>query len=174
MFYLVIVLGFVHQTEKLPMEAETKALIQWFERHPFVLSANLRGGSLVASYPFDSATTPSHHGRADEDIFRDLALSYAKAHPTMHFGRPSCPGVSVNDHFPQGVTRGSTWRKKEHSMQDYNYMQKSCFDVTVYMGCCKYPYANTLKNLWEINRKPLVYYIYQVGMNMVLNGIELD
>lgn len=40
------------------IQPETKALIDWIEGTNFILSANLHGGSLVASYPWDDS--PSH------------------------------------------------------------------------------------------------------------------
>lgn len=35
------------------LATETKAIISWMERNPFVLGANLQGGEKLVAYPFD-------------------------------------------------------------------------------------------------------------------------
>lgn len=64
-----------------PMERETKSVIAWLHSIPFVLSANLHGGSLVANYPFDGNSKfkdQGYEGTPDDPTFRMLALAYSK------------------------------------------------------------------------------------------------
>uniref|UniRef100_A0A5K3F9R9 Peptidase_M14 domain-containing protein n=1 Tax=Mesocestoides corti TaxID=53468 RepID=A0A5K3F9R9_MESCO len=46
-------------------------------------------------------------------------------------------------------------------MQDYNYMETNCFEITLELGCSKYPPAKDLPRYWEENRKSLLNFILQ-------------
>ncbi|XP_010792321.1 carboxypeptidase M-like, partial [Notothenia coriiceps] len=98
------------QLEESRREAEVRAVIGWLKMESFVLSANLHGGALVASYPYDNSNGGSELvGGAsvspDDDVFNHLAKVYSHNHGSMHRGeqcRDSGP-------FPEGVTNGYLW-----------------------------------------------------------------
>ena len=74
---------------------------EWIDKNPFVLSANIHGGSLVANYPYDD--TPDkrsiYSASPDDDVFRNLAWTYSSNHPKMHLPEATCEG----DHFKDGI-----------------------------------------------------------------------
>ncbi|KAL4223757.1 hypothetical protein ACF0H5_017223 [Mactra antiquata] len=153
-------------------EKETLEVIQWLKDYPFVLSANLHGGSLVANYPYDDGLkgTTSFSKCADDKTFIQLSESYSLAHSTMHAGH-SCPNVS-NDYFQDGITNGAAWYSSSGGMQDYNYVHSNCFEITIELGCYKYPLAKDLPSYWDANKYSLLVYIGQVHKGV--RGFVLD
>ena len=76
-------------------QPETEAVKEWISKIQFVLSGNIHGGALVASYPFDNTpnsifssvlSTPSL--TPDDDVFKHLAGSYSFNHGRMFTGEP--------------------------------------------------------------------------------------
>ncbi|KAF5286929.1 hypothetical protein FQR65_LT12388 [Abscondita terminalis] len=144
-------------------EPETKAVMDWILSEPFVLSANLHNGALVVNYPFDdnsNFTNGYENLTPDDDVFKYLAHTYSDAHRTMHLSE-NCP-MFPDEHFEGGITNGAKWYVLTGGMQDWNYLSTSCMEVTIELGCYKYPNASELPMYWMDNREALLKYIEQV------------
>ena len=130
----------------------------WISSNPFVLSANLHGGSVVATYPFDDSVSHVPYGRIshapDEATLKSLAHLYANNHKTMHRGN-LCPG----DHFKGGVSNGAEWYDVPGGMEDYNYLHSNCFEITMELSCCKYPMRSELPKEWSNNKEAMMKYM---------------
>lgn len=48
-------------------------------------------------------------------------------------------------------------------MQDFNYLATNCFEITLELGCNKFPYPEEEKKYWEENRAALIHYMFQVS-----------
>lgn len=90
----------------------------------FILSGNLHGGSVVASYPFDDSASHEWQGlysrSEDDSLFRYLSLVYAQNHPVMKTGNPDCPNAQ-GEMFKDGITNGAQWydvagKKTQHTI----------------------------------------------------------
>uniref|UniRef100_A0A8D0DUM9 Carboxypeptidase M n=1 Tax=Salvator merianae TaxID=96440 RepID=A0A8D0DUM9_SALMN len=151
----------------ITIQPETQAIMNWIKNEIFVLSANLHGGSVVASYPFDNgnaATIVDDYisKTIDDDIFVHLAKTYSKNHATMHNGTPCENG----NYFQDGITNGNEWYNLKGGMQDFNYIWGQCFEITLELSCCKYPPENELSAFWMDNKVALVEYIKQVHLGI--------
>uniref|UniRef100_A0A674B470 Carboxypeptidase X, M14 family member 1 n=1 Tax=Salmo trutta TaxID=8032 RepID=A0A674B470_SALTR len=142
---------------------ETRAVINWMQNIPFVLSANLHGGELVVTYPFDRTEdwaprddTPT----PDNSFFRWLATVYASTNQVMsNPDRRPCH----NENFQRynNIINGANWHTVQGSMNDFSYLHTNCFDVTVELSCDKFPHASELPIEWENNKESLLIYMEQ-------------
>lgn len=77
----------IENTEDANTQPEVRALMEWARSMPFVLSANIHGGALVASYPYDGSINMTAHNQyratPDDDVFRSLAEAYSKVSVMM-------------------------------------------------------------------------------------------
>ena len=72
------------------VQPEVEAVMKWSQEYPFVLSANLHGGSLVANYPYDS----NPEGRRVNSPSPDNALF--KTLGTIHILRKHLYSTKLN------------------------------------------------------------------------------
>lgn len=90
----------------------------------FVLSGNLHGGTVVASYPFDDLASHPQEGHysqsPDDGLFRVLALTYSQNHPLMKTGQPRCPDA-LKETFKDGVTNGAEWYDVRGKMISFSF-----------------------------------------------------
>ncbi|KAG8450429.1 hypothetical protein GDO86_002911 [Hymenochirus boettgeri] len=156
-----------------PPQLETLAVMNWVKTYPFVLSANLHGGSLVVNYPFDDDEKglSMYSKSPDDSVFQQLSLSYSRENNKMFKGFP-CKEIYPHENFPQGITNGANWYNVPGGMQDWNYLNTNCFEVTIELGCIKYPFAKELPAYWESNRLSLLEFIKQVHRG--IKGFVLD
>ncbi|XP_072228053.1 adipocyte enhancer-binding protein 1 [Leuresthes tenuis] len=184
------------------LAAETKAIIAWMERNPFVLGANLQGGEKLVAYPFDMQRPPisltdSRRWRVnaemnedtwariqrqnegalretpDDAMFRWLAMSYAHSHLTMtETYRGSCHGDDITG--GQGISNRASWKPVVGSMNDFSYLHTNCFELSIFLGCDKFPHESELPLEWENNREALLSFIEQVhrGIKGVVRDVE--
>lgn len=148
---------------------ETKAVMKWMRSIPFVLSASLHGGELVVTYPYDYSRHPMEEKEfsptPDEKMFKMLAKAYADAHPVISDrSEHRCGGNFVKR---GGIINGAEWYSFTGGMADFNYLHTNCFEVTVEVGCEKFPLEEELFTIWHENRDALLNY-----MEMVHRGIK--
>ncbi|CAJ0576896.1 unnamed protein product, partial [Mesorhabditis spiculigera] len=153
--------------ESKERQPETVAVGRWILSLPWVLSANLHEGDLVANYPFDATPNeaPSKYSASPDDgTFRWLAQTYAQAHAHMAKNdHPPCDGTT-RDAFAQngGITNGAKWYSVAGGMQDFNYLATNAMEITLELSCEKMPAGATLPQLWEDNKKAMFEYMWKI------------
>lgn len=78
---------------------------------------------------------------------------------------PLCP-LFPNEHFPGGITNGAKWYTVTGGMQDWNYLVANCMELTIEIGCVKYPHSEKLPELWLDNKEALLTYAEKVHMGV--------
>ncbi|KAK1881573.1 Inactive carboxypeptidase-like protein X2 [Dissostichus eleginoides] len=156
---------------------ETRALIAWMEKLPFVLGGNIQGGELVVTFPYDK-TRSLGVGREqtptpDDHSFRWLAFSYASTHRLMTAANQR---VCHTEDFAKedGTINGALWHTVAGSMNDFSYLHTNCFELSMYVGCDKFPHESELPEEWENNRESLLVFMEQVhrGIKGVVRDLQ--
>ncbi|XP_011622534.2 carboxypeptidase SOL1 isoform X2 [Amborella trichopoda] len=140
-------------------QPETKAIMKWMMERKFIASASLHGGALVANYPWDGSedTRKQYYASPDDKTFRYLASLYSQSHRNM----------SLSKEFQGGITNGASWYPIYGGMQDWNYIHRGCFELTLEVGDNKWPKAEELPALWKDNKMSLLNLVASVAKSGV-------
>ncbi|XP_038129415.1 carboxypeptidase Z-like isoform X2 [Cyprinodon tularosa] len=153
---------------------ETFAVMKWIRSLPFVQSASLHGGELVVSYPFDFSRHPQEEKMfsptPDELIFKQLARTYADAHATMSNNDTDRCGASF--YRTRGIINGALWYSFAGGMSDFNYLHTNCMEITVELGCDKFPPEAELYPEWKRNKEALLSFLESVHRG--IKGVVRD
>ncbi|XP_051508859.1 carboxypeptidase Z-like [Myxocyprinus asiaticus] len=170
-----------HRTDHIPIPnsywfgkiaPETYAVMKWIRSIPFVISANLHGGDLVVSYPYDLSKLENNmfSPTPDEQVFKKLARTYADAHAIMsHKDTGRCGGMFADK---GGVVNGAEWYSIAGGMSDFSYLHTNCFEITVELGCDKFPAEEDLYTGWQENKEALLSFMEAVHQG--IKGIVKD
>ncbi|XP_057682778.1 inactive carboxypeptidase-like protein X2 isoform X2 [Corythoichthys intestinalis] len=154
-----------YQSKNASVAIETRALITWMEKIPFVLGGNLQGGELVVTFPYDKTrsqgVTREQTPTPDDHVFRWLSFAYASTHRLMTAANRR---VCHREDFAKedGTINGASWHTAAGSMNDFSYLHTNCFELSMYVGCDKFPHESELPEEWENNRESLLVFMEQV------------
>lgn len=108
---------------------------------------------------------------ADDSLFRWLAISYSSTHLSMtrsyHGG---CHGNDVTGGM--GIVNRAKWKPITGSMNDFSYLHTNCLELSMFLGCDKFPHQSELKQEWENNREAMLIFMEQVHRG--IRGIVKD
>jgi len=143
---------------KDPEQPEMKNVAAWVQKNHYVLSANFHGGSVVANYPWDGLANGNQsqgvpHACPDDAFFKAVSLAYTTHNDDMLTGE-------FKD--SKGLTNGANWYTLYGGMQDWNYVNMSCFEITLEVSMEKWPNATDLPHYWNTNRESMISYAQMV------------
>ena len=141
-------------TSKEPLQPENRAMIAYFDRHNFKLSANLHGGAEVMNYPWDSFTSTQspHPDRAWWQAVCQRFVDTSRTYNASHF----------IDTYSCGYTAGGDWYIITGGRQDYVNYYYDCHELTMEISTDKTLSGNQLPTYWNFLQHSLVNYIAEI------------
>ncbi|XP_071013113.1 inactive carboxypeptidase-like protein X2 [Oncorhynchus clarkii lewisi] len=108
---------------------------------------------------------------ADASFFRWLAISYASTHLSMTYtSHGSCHGNDITGGV--GIVNRAKWQPVTGSMNDFSYLHTNCLELSVFLGCDKFPHQSELVIEWEKNREAMLTFMEQVQRG--IRGVVKD
>ncbi|KAL0979154.1 hypothetical protein UPYG_G00181420 [Umbra pygmaea] len=108
---------------------------------------------------------------ADASFFRWLAISYASTHLSMTYtSHGSCHSADISGGV--GIVNRAKWKPVKGSMNDFSYLHTNCLELSVFLGCDKFPHESELVIEWEKNREAMLTFMEQVHRG--IRGVVKD
>ncbi|ELW62779.1 Carboxypeptidase Z [Tupaia chinensis] len=103
-------------------------------------------------------------------MFKLLSRAYADVHPMMmDRSENRCGGNFLKR---GSIINGADWYSFTGGMSDFNYLHTNCFEVTVELGCVKFPPEEALYTLWHHNKESLLNFMETVHRG--IKGVVMD
>jgi len=128
-------------------EPETQAFMYFGYDHRFSMGANYHGGAQVVNYPWDAVESPPDYA-PDDQLFFDYSVGYSSRNPMIW-----------NGGFPNGVTRGWEWYYIYGGMQDWAYLWRNEFHVTIEVSNNKMPPYEQMDTYWANNQAAMLWWM---------------
>lgn len=149
----------------------------------------LLAAALAAARGEDEDEVSEAQETPDHAIFRWLAISFASTHLTMT--EPYRGGCQAQEHTGgMGIVNGAKWNPRSGSelvgeglrwalrvgrggadcgsarphtaINDFSYLHTNCLELSIYLGCDKFPHESELPREWENNKEALLTFMEQV------------
>jgi hypothetical protein len=78
-----------------------------------------------------------------------------------------CPKIYPGETFNDGITNGANWYIVHGGMQDWNYLNSNCLELTLELGCVKFPKHDKLPQYWDDNKNALIKFMEQARINTI-------
>ena len=151
-------------TQPTNVQIENTAMINYVEKHDFVMSANLHGGAEVLNYPWDSFTAQSKK-TADYKWWIEVCQRFIN----------TCRNIdpySFSTDYTNGYVQGGNWYVINRGRQDYmNYYQR-IREITMEVSLDKLLSTTMLQDYWNTQHQALIDYISEVHKG--IHGIVTD
>ena len=141
-------------------QPETKAMIDFFEKHHFTLSTNLHAGNECFNYPWDTWERTT----ADNDWWRLVGAAYRDT--AQHYGSSGYFDDGCSN-SANGLTNGYAWYSISGGQQDWANYYAHCREVTIEICGTKMPTSTaTIANIWKYNKNAMLNF-YAESLNGV-------
>ncbi|CAM1327583.1 CPM (predicted), partial [Pycnogonum litorale] len=158
----------VYFTSRTNKQPEVDAIMRWLDDTQFTLSGHMRGGAVVATYPFNNRKnyySLKNIKAPDDNTLRYLAFQYAIKLKKMS-------NEDLCSRFRNGITNAAQLSTVVGGMQDFNYVWAGCMEIDMFISCCKYPQPKDIPTLWNSNKKAMYNFLLKVHIGV--KGIVVD